>query len=216
MGYRILAEAFGFRVEPAGPGRVRIEDDRYGGYLANLSPTELDDGLIDCLPIRISGAEFLRRYGGTTDATTSVDPEQTYAVRTATEHPVREHHRVRRFAGLLRRANTEQGFSELGDLMLESHASYTACGLGSDGTDQLVRLVQELGAGAGLFGAKITGGGSGGTVAVLASVHAESAVRALAERYSRESGRATGLFIGSSAGAAEFGTLAISGDRLVK
>lgn len=57
---------------------------------------------------------------------------------------------------------------------MQCHYSYSACGLGSDGTDRLVRLVQEMqhsrigkrddGT---LYGAKITGGGSGGTVCVV-------------------------------------------------
>lgn len=57
---------------------------------------------------------------------------------------------------------------------LQCHYSYSACGLGSDGTDRLVHLVQELqhsaaskSEGGTLFGAKITGGGSGGTVCVI-------------------------------------------------
>ena len=58
--------------------------------------------------------------------------------------------------------------SALGELMYESHASYGACGLGSGGTDLLVKLVRESGLATGLYGAKITGGGSGGVVAVLA------------------------------------------------
>jgi mevalonate kinase len=39
--------------------------------------------------------------------------------------------------------------------------------LGSRATDELVRLAKSLGPERGLFGAKITGGGSGGTVCVL-------------------------------------------------
>jgi hypothetical protein len=57
---------------------------------------------------------------------------------------------------------------------LQCHYSYSACGLGSDGTDRLVHLVQELqhsaaskSEGGTLYGAKITGGGSGGTVCVI-------------------------------------------------
>lgn len=57
---------------------------------------------------------------------------------------------------------------------LQCHYSYSACGLGSDGTDKLVQLVQETehskpsksGDGT-LYGAKITGGGSGGTISVV-------------------------------------------------
>ena len=56
----------------------------------------------------------------------------------------------------------------------QCHNSYSACGLGSDGTDRLVNLVREMqhrktseGGSPSLFGAKITGGGSGGTVCVI-------------------------------------------------
>lgn len=57
---------------------------------------------------------------------------------------------------------------------MQCHYSYSACGLGSDATDRLVQLVQEMhhskkdepGDGT-LYGAKITGGGSGGTVCVI-------------------------------------------------
>lgn len=57
---------------------------------------------------------------------------------------------------------------------MQCHYSYSACGLGSDGTDKLVQLVQETqhsklsksGDGT-LYGAKITGGGSGGTICVI-------------------------------------------------
>ena len=51
--------------------------------------------------------------------------------------------------------------------MYQSHESYSACGLNSEGPDLLVKLVRAAGPGQGLYGAKITGGGSGGTVAVL-------------------------------------------------
>lgn len=59
-------------------------------------------------------------------------------------------------------------------LYLQCHYSYSDCGLGSDGTNRLVQLVQEMqhskasksGEGT-LYGAKITGGGSGGTVCVI-------------------------------------------------
>lgn len=59
-------------------------------------------------------------------------------------------------------------------LWLQCHYSYNDCGLGSDGTDRLVKLVQEMqhsrsshSDNSSLFGAKITGGGSGGSVCVI-------------------------------------------------
>src|SRR2546427_5605016 len=59
----------------------------------------------------------------------------------------------------------------------------SACGLGSERTDLLVRLAREAGPRAGLCGAEITGGGSGGTVAILASSDAGGAVARVAELY---------------------------------
>ena len=94
----------------------------------------------------------------------------------------------------------EETRGRLGELMYESHASYSACGLGSDGTDRLVALARAAGPGLGIYGAKITGGGSGGTVAMLADRGAQRAVRAIADRYGRESGRASAVYAGSSDG----------------
>ena len=56
----------------------------------------------------------------------------------------------------------------LGDLMFASHASYSACVLGNETTDWIVEQVRQGRAkNNGLWGARITGGGSGGTVAIL-------------------------------------------------
>jgi galactokinase len=85
--------------------------------------------------------------------------------------------------------------------MYAAHDSYTACGLGSDGTDVLVELVREAGPDQALFGAKITGGGSGGTVAILGRSDADSAVSAIAARYTELTRRQTHIFRGSSPGA---------------
>jgi galactokinase len=95
--------------------------------------------------------------------------------------------------------------SRLGELMYRAHDSYGACGLGSIGTDRLVEMVRSAGPRQGLYGAKITGGGSGGTVAVLGASSAEAAVLAIADQYAQETGHRPHLFSGSSAGAAEFG-----------
>ena len=72
---------------------------------------------------------------------------------------------------------TEENLHALGKLMFASHESYTACGLDSDGTNLIVKLVKEIGAHNGLYGAKITGGGSGGTVAVLGLKNAADALK---------------------------------------
>ena len=93
--------------------------------------------------------------------------------------------------------------------MYQSHASYSACGLGSTGTDRLVQLVRAAGAGKGLYGGKITGGGSGGVVAVLGDKDADEAVAAIAAQYGSEVGRSVKVFKGSSPGAAAFGHIVV-------
>ena len=107
---------------------------------------------------------------------------------------------VRTFAQLLA-GDSERRGALLGELMYQSHVSYSACGLGSASTDLLVALVRKYGVGRGLFGAKITGGGSGGTVAVLGHCDAEEAVFEIAERYYIETGYQPLIFAGSSDGA---------------
>jgi L-arabinokinase len=212
MGYRMIAESAGLPCRAAETeGHVRIEDARWGGYLANVTPAEFEEAYESRLPAQMSGAEFLRKYGGITDAVTSVSAERTYPVRQATRHPVFEHARVKRFAEILQGRPDAGRAEELGGLMYESHASYTACGLGSEGTDEIVRLVREAGAASGLYGAKITGGGSGGTVAVLGRAKARASVYAVAQEYARLTGREPLVIEGSSPGAARFGYLKLVG-----
>jgi L-arabinokinase len=208
MGYRIIAEIAGLRACEAGSaGRVRIEDPKWRGYLANVEPAEFEETYAARLPARLSGAEFLERYRGITDEVTAVEPSRVYPVRQATRHPVYERARVEAFAAVLKDWRGAGQAEELGALMYESHESYTACGLGSEGTDELVRLVREAGAARGLYGAKITGGGSGGTVAVLGRAEARGAVEAVAAEYGRRTGRAPLIISGSSPGASAFGHL---------
>jgi L-arabinokinase len=235
MGYRIVA---GLAVSSRHPDAVPADDWRpttgdlpWGGYLANLSPSEWEQRYRQRVPETLDGATFLARYGATTDPVTRVDPSRAYAVRQPTAHPIYEHQRVRLFRALLESLNaddrrrmvdnniassivhrpssivSEERYILLGELMFQSHASYSACGLGSDGTERLVELVRGVGPSAGLYGAKITGGGSGGTVAVLARRGSLDAVRAVAAQYERETGRAAAILGGSSPGAVAFGVL---------
>ncbi|MDB4889372.1 MAG: kinase [Gemmatimonadetes bacterium] len=207
MGYRMIAAMSGFRAEQAGD-RIRVRDDRWNGYLANISPDTFASQFEMQLPEHMLGEDFLAKFGGITDTATRVNPDRSYPIRVATSHPVRENARVERFATLLGSlGSSPAAASEMGQLMYASHASYGACGLGSDGTDRLVQMVRDSAPRSGLFGAKITGGGSGGTIAILGTDDAESTVRAIAARYEEETGRAAEVFAGSGAGMAETGVL---------
>ena len=200
MGYKIIAEVDGSNA-----------DQRWRGYLSNVEPREFEEKFARHLPERMQGAEFLERYGGTSDTMTTVERDRTYAIRAPTMHPIYENSRVRKFAELLQRGDnlSQDEKITLGKLMFESHASYSACGLGSASTDLLVELVKATGVERGLFGAKITGGGSGGTVAVLGDHDAVGAVQRVAERYAALMGYEPYIFSGSSPGSAAFGHLIV-------
>lgn len=205
MGYRILAEAAGLEIR-RGPeaGEVEILDERWHGYLANVTPDELHEEFREILPVTITGADFLDRYHGISDAITAVDPSRNYRVRAATSHPILEHARIGEFAALLAAPITDASLSRLGALMCASHEGYSACGLGSDATDRLFARVREAGSGGGLHGARITGGGSGGTVAILGRAGCDAAVGEIATAHAREHAGegddAPHVFAGSSDG----------------
>ena len=184
---------------------LTTETEWRGRYLADLTPSQFTR-LGRSLPEEVSGAEFLERYGGTSDAATTVSADRRYPVRRAAGHPVHEQQRVDQFARLLHELPLRPDAAcELGELMYASHESYSACGLGSEGTDRLVALVRAADPGDGLFGAKITGGGSGGTVAVFGFSDADGYVRRIADRYAAETGRESRVFTESGPGAAETG-----------
>jgi len=177
MGLRILSDLAG------------ADAARWGGYLARVTPGEFAR-FEDQLPDRMPGALFLERYGDTADAVTTVAADRVYPVRRATRHPVFEQQRVERFLSLLGApAFSADAAVEMGRLMRGSHDSYSDCGLGSAGTDRLVQLVEEAGPERGVFGARTTGGGSGGTVAILGTELAAGVVAGIASRYREETGR---------------------------
>jgi L-arabinokinase len=203
MGYRIVADLAGLPVHPSDAGKVLIEDPKWKGYLANITPVEFEENYLDALPGMITGDDFLSRYQGITDTVTSVHGQSEYPVRQSTSHAVYEHARVQSFAAILKNWQGIEMAPDLGQLMFESHRSYSYCGLGSEATDLIVDLVRDS-ANYGLFGARITGGGSGGTVAILAHASARDAIETLASRFSEQTGYKPIIFSGSSPGACKF------------
>ncbi|HKC64096.1 MAG TPA: hypothetical protein VKB86_10680, partial [Pyrinomonadaceae bacterium] len=214
MGYRIIAEVAGLPVQHGDvEGVVRIDDVKWKGYLANVTPEEFESSYARHLPSKMAGCEFLYRFKGISDRVTSVNPELEYPVLAATRHPIYEHARVRSFAEILEGWQGVGPAERLGELMYQSHESYSACGLGSAGTDELVKIVRGIGPARRLYGAKITGGGSGGTVAVLYDRGAEDVIKSVAEEYARRTNLRPALIVGSSPGAGIFGHLRLMKDN---
>jgi galactokinase len=208
MAYTIIAGAHGL-------GPADIENARstrtwdslpHGGYIANIPVSFFEQRYASLLPLYMKGSDFLARFGGTIDAATTVEPDKGYALSACARHPVYEQSRVNGFARLLRTYPKSKDKAEvlraMGELMLQSHASYGAVGLGNERTDEIVAMVREAGPDKGVYGARISGGGSGGTVVVLAAgKKGKATVKEIYDGYKRKYRQRFYLFTGSSNGA---------------
>ncbi|KAM3394891.1 hypothetical protein P3S68_003895 [Capsicum galapagoense] len=199
-------------------GRNLLETEASLDYLCNLSAHRYEASYATRLPESLSGRDFVEKYLDHDDSVTTIDKECNYAVRAPTRHPIYENFRVKAFKALLSAAVSNYQLSALGELMYQCHYSYSACGLGSNGTDRLVNLVQEMqhsksseSEGGTLFGAKITGGGSGGTICVIGRncLRSNEQLIEIQQRYKAATGFLPYVFEGSSPGAAKFGHLQI-------
>jgi galactokinase len=188
-------------------------------YLCELTPNRYRRDFSAHLPAAISGEEFLTWLGETGDPATRIDPSVGYAVRASTEHAIYENHRAGQFVEHLTAASKARSHTarvlpllRAGELMHASHWSYTRIGLGSRETSLLVKIAREMGPARGIYGAKISGKGAGGTVALL-TAGAESARQSVDETAARYAD-ATGLTPRTMEGGAAPGALA-AGVQLV-
>lgn len=171
MGYSIIAQKLGVTQSQIHTARETGNWGSlpYDGYLCNIPALFFAQQFQTLLPEKISGKDFIKTFGTTTDSITSVLPDKVYSVLHCTKHPVFETERVKQFKSILESLSatgtSESQRQELGQLMYQAHAGYTLCGLNSDRTDEIVELAKQQ---PGIYGAKITGGGSGGTVCLLA------------------------------------------------
>jgi len=218
MGHRVILDLMKQLGAKAGH---ELKADPMRGYLANLDPDDYKKLFRPLLPEHMRGGEFLLKHGGTIDTATKVEPDISYHLRSATNHHVLESMRVKNFVRHVEDAAAEPANSgarklsldKAGHLMYASHISYTKDALlGADECDLLVRLVREREV-EGLYGAKITGGGSGGTVAVLCDQgeQVDRAIRQIMEIYHKETGNQPEAFLGTSPGAWHVGTRELPG-----
>jgi galactokinase len=209
IGYRMICEWEDLPIHKNENGQIfRYSDPRWQGYLSNVMPSVFRSKYEHRLPKSISGAEVLSLGRVHPDPFTTVRPEVTYRVRACTRYAIEENQRIELFIELAR-GNTEQpsvaAFRQMGELMFQSHWSYTECGLGCEATDQLIEIVRRHVGEDQLFGAKITGGGAGGTVAVLGSAKGAEAFKEVVKEYARLRSFEPYIFEGSSIGADRFG-----------
>ena len=192
-------------------GLAELQDN----YLCKLSVSDFRQKCWKLLPKRMKGEQFLNQYGETVDTVTQIEPQKTYPIRSRVEHPVYEHARVQQFIQHIKDANADlenvrRHLMEAGRLMYASNWSYHCrVGLGSPQVQQIVRASRKIGMRNGFYGAKITGGGGGGTVAVLCHGDISNALIQVTSAYKLAWAIDAEVFTGSSPGAFEFGHVVI-------
>jgi galactokinase len=209
MGYRIIAEILGLKVttDSENPHHVFIDDPHFDGYLANIQTSRFDVDFRSELPFVMSGQDFIDKYDGITDLIVKIDPQKEYKIRSVCKNQVYENLRTVLFLQLLRaytHNRNEQLLISLGELMFLSHRAYTLCELGDAKISTLVHQIRMAGPRVGLYGAKISGSGTGGTVTVLLKKTALPVLQKMVNTYATDIGTNPRFYIGNSAGALEF------------
>lgn len=212
MGHKMILDKMRQMGKAAGR---RLVADPMRGYLANLDPDDYKRLFRATLPESMSGRDFIDQFDQTIDSATVAEPEVNYSIQHALDHHVLEARRVRKFAEFIQQAcATEErhrkgsALDRAGHLMYASHQSYSMDAmLGAPETDLLVNLARQRER-AGIYGARITGGGCGGTVAILCdqSPIADAAIAQILCEYQNQTKLTPTLVNGSSPGAWHVGT----------
>ena len=154
-------------------------------YAAQITPAFFRNQAEAILPEIMNGRKFLSAYKFIDDPISKIDSRENYPVHAALQFPVEENDRCRIAANLLRRAKSgdkETVLRKAGELMGRSHDGYSAMGLGSPETDQMADALMEVGPERGIYGARVSGGGSGGAVVVLLKKVALPILKGLARK----------------------------------
>jgi L-arabinokinase len=156
------------------------------GYLTNTSPLLYRQYFRALLPRRLRGSDFVRTYGPLPEellpaASDEIDTPRLYRVRTAVDHVIAENEHAEQFLQAMEEladapaggpagddAERQRTLQRAGRLLLASHHSYRLrLELSCREADWLVDALMEAGPDRGVYGARITGCGGGGTVVAL-------------------------------------------------
>jgi L-arabinokinase len=178
------------------------------GYLTNTSPLLYRQYFRALLPRRLRGSDFLRTFGPLpADLQTVLDPTDIYRVRTAVDHFIAENEHAEQFLQAIEELSEKNAdgqpamtdpeerqrtLQRAGRLALASHHSYRLrLELSCPEADWLVDHLMEAGPDRGIYGARITGPGAGGTVMALVdqSSAAGDAILETIEGYPRATGK---------------------------
>jgi L-arabinokinase len=206
IAYTLLCDELHLELTLDQSGTVpRWKDPIWNGYLSNLEPSTFREEYASCFPETLSGTAFLQTHEHHSDPFTVVKTDLDYPVRAAARYAIEENERVHQFISILGEQSLSPSLLQaLGELMYCSHDGYRECGLGSDRCDELVEMIRHAGPNNGLYGAKMTGGGAGGTIAVLGTPDGDPTLKAILQEFARRYGATPHVFEGSSSGADAF------------
>ena len=167
MGYSIIAQKSGISKDNI--QELTSKQLPFNGFLSNITPSMFESSFERSLN-SMYGKDFLHDFGTITDNLSQINADVFYNIKSCTEHPIYENLRVKTFLELLKNITFENHSTLLpimGELMFQSHESYNKCGLGNEMTNKIANMARIKGSLSGIYGAKITGGGSGGTVCLM-------------------------------------------------
>ena len=208
MSYTIIALNESATVEELEQARTSGDWSKlpFKGFLANIPVSVFEEKYISILPKEISGNNFLAQYELSIDTVTNIDENKIYRPAVCGSHPVYENARVNEFKNLLKnfkkQDDKQASLIQMGNLMMQSHESYSAVGLGNEYTDKIVEMIRDAGPAHGVFGARVSGGGNGGTVCILSyGKEGKNAVKEIYRKYKQIKKQKLFFFSGSSHGA---------------
>jgi len=208
MSYTIIALNEGATVEELEQARTSGDWDKlpFKGFLANIPVPVFEEKYLSLLPEEILGKDFLSRYKVSIDPVTTIDEQKNYKPLVCGSHPVYENARVSEFKTLLKnfkkQGDKQASLIQMGNLMMKSHESYSAVGLGNEYTDKIVEMIRDAGPARGVFGARVSGGGNGGTVCILSyDKEGKNTVKEIYHKYKQIKKQKLFFFSGSSHGA---------------
>ena len=167
-------------------------------YAAEIAPSLFHFHADAALPSVILGERFLEEFEDVDDPRSVVEPEREYPVRDSLRFPIEESFRCELAVSLLSSASGRrrgEHLRQIGELMAQSHAGYSSIGLGAPETDAMVEALQEAGPDLGVYGGRVSGGGSGGAVVVLLEKSALGRLEELVNRV-KFTGTGTTLILG--------------------
>ncbi len=163
----------------------------FDGYLANINRNLFKTKYNTLLPETMTGKAFKSKFRYLTDPLSKIIDDEIYDIKACTEHPILENHRISKFLEILKKEDSGN-FKELGDLMLESHQGYLNCGLSCQEADRIIDLILEERLKGKALGGRITGGGNGGTICILATN--KTVAKGIQKKYETQTSKKSYLF----------------------